>query len=424
MDDFNVLLKTLTMLQIQSCLPSHTFSKAEKRSRAKLDEAATHLPEHLRQVVMETAQNNKRHQTVNSATPLDVPSMNSSVQDETCFMETVSEACQNDCISHFIDATGRDATATSACAVCAGHFFTTDIQQIRVDDLVEKHLLEPSLPHDAHVLTHGILLYQSPRSLFTDDSGNSTANVCSSCIGDLRRGKTPSLSLANKMWIGDVPPELRILTLPEKILIARYFPTAYIVKLYPKKKGARSWSTSGMHSGLRGNVSTYRLNTDDIVHMTDTQVMPPLPAILAATVGVTFVGPKNVPEKTMPGFLRVNRNRVRTALQWLKDNNPLYRDIIISTDRLNNLPEDAVPTEIMSLAKHSNDTTLLATESEGYVPDDVLLDEGTHFHPLCVQTTLSLRVPIESDGVPCSESEVELDDESYDENLPSEGMLR
>lgn len=41
---------------------------------------------------------------------------------------------------------------------------------------------------------------------------------------------------------------------------------------------------------------------DDIVHMTDTQTMPPS-SILAATIGVTFVGPQNLPQKTMLGFL-------------------------------------------------------------------------------------------------------------------------
>ncbi len=105
------------------------------------------------------------------------------------------------------------------------------------------------------------------------------------------------------MWIGDVPLELQILTLPERILIARYFPAIYIIKLYPKKKGACTWASANLHSGLRGNVSTYHLNTDDIAKMTCDQVMPPPLSILAATIGVTFVRPKNLPEKTMPGFL-------------------------------------------------------------------------------------------------------------------------
>ncbi|KAH9014179.1 hypothetical protein EDB83DRAFT_2193273, partial [Lactarius deliciosus] len=170
--------------------------------------------------------------------------------------------------------------------------------------------------------------------------------VCPSCLSHLQRNKTPPLSLANGMWIGPVPGELKILTLPEHVLVARHFPAAYIVKLYPKKKGARSWGTKNLQSGLRGNVSTYRLNTEDIAKMTDAQIMPPRSSILAATIGVTFVGPRNVPEKTMPGFLRVNRNRVRMALQWLKQNNPLYEHIIICPERLNTLPVDGFPQEI------------------------------------------------------------------------------
>ncbi|KAH9003221.1 hypothetical protein EDB86DRAFT_2765723, partial [Lactarius hatsudake] len=170
--------------------------------------------------------------------------------------------------------------------------------------------------------------------------------VCHTCVCDLQNDKTPTLSLANGLWIGDIPPLLNILTLPEQILVAQYFPAAYIVKLYPKKKGARNWSSAGMQSGLRGNVSTYRLNTNNIAHLTDTQIMPPSSTILAATIGITFVGPKNLPEKTMPGFLRVNRTRVRLALEWLKSNNPIYRDIIISSERLCELPVDSVPMEI------------------------------------------------------------------------------
>jgi hypothetical protein len=100
-------------------------------------------------------------------------------------MQTVSEDCQHDCISSFIDATGCDAISTLACAVCAGHFFCKEIQQIIVDNLVEKNLLEPSIPHDAHVLTHKLLLYQSPHSFFTNNTGKLSANVCHCCITDL-----------------------------------------------------------------------------------------------------------------------------------------------------------------------------------------------------------------------------------------------
>ena len=183
-----------------------------------------------------------------------------------------------------------------------------------------------------------------------------------------------------------MPLELKILTLPERILVSRYFPAAYIVKLYPKKKGARVWSEeAGLHSGLQGNVSTYHLNTSDVASMTgDGRTMPPPSSILAATVGVTFVGPRNLPEKTLPGFLRVNKMRVRNALEWLKENNPLYADIDISTERLNALPSDGVPKEISSFTRHLTDELLLADETDGYVPEEDDGEEnGGERHSVC-----------------------------------------
>lgn len=50
--------------------------------------------------------------------------------------------------------------------------------------------------------------------------------------------------------MGDIPVQLVVLTLPERILVARYFPAAYIVKMYPKKKGACFWDKKTMNSGL------------------------------------------------------------------------------------------------------------------------------------------------------------------------------
>ncbi|KAH9014843.1 hypothetical protein EDB85DRAFT_1876210 [Lactarius pseudohatsudake] len=60
-----------------------------------------------------------------------------------------------------------------------------------------------------------MLLHTSDDCLHPDKQGVLFANVCQSCTSDLRRDKMPVLSLANEMWVGDVPLELQILTLPE-----------------------------------------------------------------------------------------------------------------------------------------------------------------------------------------------------------------
>jgi hypothetical protein len=172
------------------------------------------------------------------------------------------------------------------------------------------------------------------------------------------------------MWIGTIPTALSVLTLPEKILVVRYFPAAYIVKLFPKQKGAKHWPTSGLHSGIQGNVSTYKLNTDEIADMVDTDVMPPPAKILASTIGVTIIGPKNAPERTMPDFLRVRRDRIRTALMWLKENNPLYVNVQISEKSLAELPVNDIPLEILGAVRSSDRTDQLEKERAGYVIND------------------------------------------------------
>ena len=370
------ILTCLSMREIKESLPRHIFSSSEKRSQAKLHSAVYSLSEDHHAVLSEVARSKKRRlANRDEVTASPVQPVVHRV-DEESFFETVSEEVRRNCISNFIDATGREATSSACCAVCAGQFFSKEISRVEVDNLRSKNVLSPTTPHPAHILTDGMLLHRTPSAMHTSSTGVRYANVCVSCVKHLQNNKLPPLSLANGMWVGDVPLELRVLTLPERILVARYFPAAYIVKLYPMKKGAHNWSSASLQSGLRGNVSTYRLNTNDIINMTETQVMPPTTEILAATIGVTFVSPKNLPEKTMPGFLRVNRVRVHDALRWLKENNPIYQNIEISSDRLNALPVDGVPIEIWSLMKHSDDTTLLAEEHDNYVPEDLPEDSG------------------------------------------------
>lgn len=66
-----------------------------------------------------------------------------------------------------------------------------------------------------------------------------------------------------------------MLTLPERILVARYYPAGYVVKLFPKRCGASQWDESTLNSGLRGNMSSYWLNTQDVEAMVEGHLLPP-----------------------------------------------------------------------------------------------------------------------------------------------------
>lgn len=117
-------------------------------------------------------------------------------------------------------------------------------------------------------------------------------------------------------------------------------------------------------------MSTYRLDTNEIVDMIDGNIMPHTSKILASTIGVIIVGPKNVPEKTLPGFLRVRRTRIQAALVWLKANNMLYANIVISEEWLNEYMENGIPEEIMATMRYSDNVEEVEWERAGYVPDD------------------------------------------------------
>jgi hypothetical protein len=72
-------------------------------------------------------------------------------------------------------------------------------------------------------------------------------------------------------------------------------------------------------------------------------------------------------------FLRA----VFEALHWLKTNNPkYYGHIEIDRSRLEQLPEDDVPMEVLGVVRQSTDTGLVDQESNGYAPADDVNETG------------------------------------------------
>jgi hypothetical protein len=293
-------------------------------------------------------------------------------KEEEIFLKPASASVVHQCISEFIDATGNEAVRPHICMICARELWAREVDRCAVDDIPNQRLLSPNQYHPEHKLMSGMLL---ERAVLEWVKGRLYGDVCHECSRALNRNQTPALSLANGMWIGEVPPELSILTLPERVLVAKYFPAAYIVKLFPRQKGAAHWSSSGMHSGVKGNVSTYKLNVDEIVDLVDPEIMPPPIKILASVIGGIIVGPKNMPERTMHGYFRVRRDRVCEGLEWLSAHNPVYADIKISEARLDELPLDGVPGEILECARYSDDLEQLRRSMAGYVDDDTEIIE-------------------------------------------------
>lgn len=223
-----------------------------------------------------------------------------------------------------------------------------------------RDVLRPSHGHAAQTLWRGALVLGQDIVQVND---NQWAWICTDCEMALRKEKVPRYSLANDLWIGDVPWELVTLTIPEQLLIARHYPRCYVFKLYPQD--GHQLSPDQLQKEMKGNISLFNLNTEDVVKMLQGQLMPNLASMLA----ITFVGSHSLSKDWLKSTFRVRRRCVYEALVWLKQHNAMYEDICIEEDRLRLLPEDGIPDEVLSLIHQEANGDVALKEEEGYVED-------------------------------------------------------
>ncbi|KAF8120375.1 hypothetical protein EV363DRAFT_1084715, partial [Boletus edulis] len=170
----------------------------------------------------------------------------------------------------------------------------------------------------------------------TGEGGEGKGWVCNECLRALKLNTTPKFALANNMWIGKVPHQLAVLTLPEQLLISRHYPRCYVVKLYPRD--GHISNPEHLQRGMVGNVTLYNMNTEAIVEMLEGQLMPQPAVQLASVLAITYIGSKKLPKAWLKSTFRVRRSIVYEALIWLKANNEMYQDITICRERLDSLP--------------------------------------------------------------------------------------
>ena len=104
------------------------------------------------------------------------------------------EMLDNICV-RFIEATNNVALRCGHCAICARETEGSKLSKIRLQEVVNRELLQPAVSRGG---------------------GQISIQACSECLSALKRKKLPRFSLANNMWIGDIPDELKNLTLPER----------------------------------------------------------------------------------------------------------------------------------------------------------------------------------------------------------------
>jgi len=154
--------------------------------------------------------------------------------------------------------------------------------------------------------------------------------VCDHCRRCIRKGKTPHLALANGLWLGKVPDELKSLRFVEKLLIARVRHTCSYVKV-----------ASGMRK-MKANIIAFESPIPKIYN-----ILPPPREDMDDVLAILFTGPcKPTPEDLNRTPFLVRRNYVAKALEWLKLNHSDYADIEISSKNLSEYDENSPPVSI------------------------------------------------------------------------------
>ncbi|CAF1357094.1 unnamed protein product, partial [Adineta steineri] len=184
-------------------------------------------------------------------------------------------------------------------------------------------------------------------------------DICIECWSSLTKEKIPKFSVANKVWMGDIPKELQGLTIPEQRLIAIYRHNSCIVKLH-----SSFHSTATAQSAIKGNCISFPQNVVNIA-----ATLPLELDEICDSLKIIFVGCR-IPERNqLKTVLTVRKKKVSEALRWLRQNNPLYRNIIINQSVIDKLPDDDVPECLWATMQVSTNIEAAENERASYVPD-------------------------------------------------------
>ena len=148
--------------------------------------------------------------------------------------------------------------------------------------------------------------------------------ICLRCSRDKNTPK--KFSDANSMIPRPVPFELQGLTQTEEMLIARALP---ITRVYIKPSGQRGYS---------GHCINLPQNVKELA-----SVLPRYPKDLSIIV-VKVKGKDNIFKD-----INVRRQKVHSALLWLLQNNPYYKDVTINQHTLDCLSTNSVPSNMMTV---------------------------------------------------------------------------
>ncbi|KAH6867501.1 hypothetical protein BKA70DRAFT_1063735, partial [Coprinopsis sp. MPI-PUGE-AT-0042] len=123
---------------------------------------------------------------------------------------------QEKIIRNFCADLSPERVEEAGCCVCGQLKLKTDLIEAHQANLDLSILVSPGMTRRERIsLEDPICDVEGP---IVDNTG---FGVCSACRPSLRAGEIPKVSLANGLWLGQVPDVLRTLTFAEKMMVAR-----------------------------------------------------------------------------------------------------------------------------------------------------------------------------------------------------------
>ncbi|RHZ84008.1 hypothetical protein Glove_86g43 [Diversispora epigaea] len=290
--------------------------------------------------------------------------------------QPIDKAVANGALAEFRENVSCNSLRELPCAVCSGLYLYEHLTIISVRELhlplleTNKHFENPFFEIDfsyghPYIDKGSCKILLNRNGLVKNNVNGKNENsfdlrVCSDCKRLLDAGNTPMFSLAN-VWIGTTPRYLQGLTIPEQLLISAGYICINLIQLADRRH---------THHKLKGHVITFTQEPTSL-----TAVLPLPMYRLYDHLKVVFVGHGRPPEEQLKKVLRVRKDRVATALNWLMNHNILYKDIKLDRTILESLPENGIPTALLATTVMVNINPEEVEHYTGYVTDPVNKDD-------------------------------------------------
>ena len=262
----------------------------------------------------------------------------------------IPKSLKDKLLKEFYRLTSKEELSSFTCASCAEECLNKERCNVFLDDVDMDVLLrpdhrdanhnwldvdcsQPPLPYNEGPLKDLLL---DPAGVSVDTHGNPSILLCKSCLSSMKKKKVPPLSLANRTYLGPIPDELKDLTVIEEAMIACCRSKCWVIQL----KDDRELGLPTSQRAMKGHIIIYPQRPSQIA-----AVLPPSIEDVLTPICVIFVGSSPpsaawLREKAKP--LTVRREKVRSALIWLKQHNRHYKHITINHDMLNQLEDQQI----------------------------------------------------------------------------------